>query len=343
MTEKPGSVDKAKALFAYFHKYESQFGDRSQFVKLEQRMGELFPEDPKLAHFKARFATTNFDPIAARIIVSPSAQLRPKNIMPSIEQRGSILNSPRPSVRQPNSPRQQFVNSPKRPLPVEDLDDSLNPPRKMQRGESPLKGAAGRRLNQQNRMQAAPISRDITFLLSQIPPSSAYDFPRFDSGNMVRFIRDIPVPDFASWKSNQDRAIRDNGARMPPSHARQVSADVTQYPFHGRNSPRPQSPFGASRGQIASAAATYRQSSLRPGSSGSGYEPPPPAAVYGQSAQPGPTPIGYGPPPTMMPTPDGNWPPPIYGAPPGGSQFPVPTPPFGQGPPPHDQYNGRYY
>ncbi|KAK2609740.1 hypothetical protein N8I77_003227 [Diaporthe amygdali] len=344
MTEKPGSADKAKALFAYFHKYESQFGDRSQFVKLEQRMAELFPDDPKLAHFKARFATANFDPIAARIIVSPSAQLRPKNIMPSIEQRGSVLNSPRPSVRQPNSPRQQFVNSPKRPLPVEDLDDSLNPPRKMQRGESPLKGAAGRRLNQQNRMQAAPISRDITFLLSQIPPASAYDFPRFNSGNMVRFIRDIPVPDFATWKSNQDRGIRDNGARMPPSHARQVSTDVTQYPFQGRNSPRPQSPFGASRGQIASAAATYRQSSLRPGSSGSGYEPPPPAAMYGQTAPPGaPPPLGYGPPPPMMPTPDGNWPPPIYGAPAGAPQFTVPTPPFGQGPPQHDQYNGRYY
>lgn len=344
MVEKPGSVEKAKALFAYFHKYESQFGDRSQFVKLEQRMAELFPEDPKLAHFKARFATANFDPIAARIIVSPSAQLRPKNIMPSIEQRGgSVLNSPRPSVRQPNSPRPQFVNSPKRPLPVEDFDDSLNPPRKMQRGESPLKGAAGRRLNQQNRMQAAPISRDITFLLSQIPPSSAYDFPRFDSGNMVRFLREIPVPDFASWKNNQDRGMRDNGGRMPPSHARQVSSDVSQYPFQGRNSPRPQSPFGASRGQIASAAATYRQSSLRPGSSGSGYEPPPPAAVYGQAGPGGPPPMGYGPPPSMVPTPDGSWPPPIYGAPPGQAQYTVPTPPFGQGPPQHDQYNGRYY
>ncbi|KAG8157678.1 hypothetical protein KVR01_012340 [Diaporthe batatas] len=342
MAEKPGSVEKAKALFAYFHKYESQYGDRSQFVKLEQRMAELFPEDPKLAHFKARFATANFDPIAARIIVSPSAQLRPKNIMPSIEQRASVLNSPRPSVRQPVSPRPQFVNSPKRPLPVEDLDDSLNPPRKMQRGESPLKGAAGRRLNQQNRMQAAPISRDITFLLSQIPPASAYDFPRFDSGNMVRFLREIPVPDFASWKNSQDRGTRDAGARIPPSHGRQVSADVTHYPFHGRNSPRPQSPFGASRGQIASAAATYRQSSLRPGSSGSGYEPPPPAAVYTQTAPPGAPAMGYGPPANMS-VPDSSWPPPIYGAPPGQAQYTVPAPPFGQAPPQHDQYNGRYY
>lgn len=346
LTEKPESVHKAKPLFAYLHKYESQFGDRSQIVKLEQRMAELFPEGPKLAHFKSRFSTEKFDPIAARIIVSPAAQLRPKHIIPSIEQRGSVLNSPRQPARQPNSPRPQFMNSPKRPLPADDFEESLNPPRKMQRGESPLKGAAGRRLNQQSRMQAAPISRDITFLLSQIPPPSAYDMPRFSPGNMVRLIRNTPVPDFGSWKSNQDRGGRDNGGRMaPPSHNRQVS-DVTQYPYHGRNSPnpagRPQSPFGMSRGQIASASATYRQSSLRPGSSGSGYEPPP--AGYGQNAPP--PPMAYGAPHTAIPTPDANgaWPPPpgMFGAPPP-PEFAVPPPGYGQAPPPQQPPYGRYY
>lgn len=345
LTEKPDSVHKAKPLFAYLHKYESQFGDRSQIVKLEQRMAELFPEDAKLSHFKARFSAERFDPIAARVIVSPAAQLRPKHIIPSIEQRASVVNSPRQAIRQPNSPRPQYTNSPKRPLPADDFEDSLNPPRKMQRGESPLKGAAGRRLNQQSRMQAAPISRDITFLLSQIPPPSAYDMPRFSPGNMVRLIRNTPVPDFGSWKSNQDRGNRDNGGRMaPPSHSRQVSTDVAH--FQGRSSPnpagRPQSPFGMSRGQIASASATYRQSSLRPGSSGSGYEPPPPA-VYGQSAPP---PMGYGAPPTMMPTPDANgtWPPPpgMFGTAPL-PDFAVPPPGYGQAPPPQQPPYGRYY
>ena len=309
-------------------------------------MAELFPEDAKLAHFKARFSTEKFDPIAARVIVSPAAQLRPKHILPSIEQRASVLNSPRQAARQPNSPRPQFTNSPKRPLPADDFEDSLNPPRKMQRGESPLKGAAGRRLNQQSRMQAAPISRDITFLLSQIPPPSAYDMPRFSPGNMVRLIRSTPVPDFGSWKSNQDKGIRDNGGRMqPPPHSRQVS-EIAQFPYQGRNSPnpagRPQSPFGMSRGQIASASATYRQSSLRPGSSGSGYEPPP--AVYGQNAAP--PPMVYGAPPAVNPTPDasGAWPPPpgMFGAPPP-SDFAAPPPGYGQAPPPQQPPYGRYF
>lgn len=37
------------------------------------------------------------------------------------------------------------------------------------------------------------------------------------------------------------------------THVRRAFADVTQHPSHGRNSPRPQSPLGASRGQTASA------------------------------------------------------------------------------------------
>ncbi|KAJ9148474.1 mRNA 3'-end-processing protein rna-14 [Pleurostoma richardsiae] len=196
LTQTPELVHKAKPLYAYFHKYESQYGELSQIAKLEKRMAELFPEDPKLAHFNARFSADRFDPIAARIIVSPTAQLRPKAIMPSIEQRASVLNSPRPSFRQQNSPRPQFLpmtNSPKRPFPGDEPED-LNPPRKLQRGESPLKGAAGRRLDQQRRMQGqssasyhtgpAPISRDITFLLGLIPPASSYESTRFNPNSM---------------------------------------------------------------------------------------------------------------------------------------------------------------
>lgn len=342
LTEKPASAHKARALFSYFHKYEAQFGDRSQVVKLEQRMAELFPKDPKLSHFTARFSSENFNPITAPIILSPAVQLRPKQILQSIERGASVLNSPRPSIRQPNSPRPTFMpstNSPKRPLPVDDFEESLNPPRKIQRGESPLKGAAGRRLGEQRRVQAAPLARDISFILGLIPPASTYTIPRFSAANMVRLIRDTHVPEFKTWKTQQEQG----GSRGPvpiAQHNRHASSDQSQYPYQLRDatgSGRPQSPFDVSRGRIASAASTYGQSSLRPGSSGSGYEPPP--AVYRQDAPP---PVGY-----PMPTPDvsGSWvpppQPPIYGAP-HPSDYAVPSP-YGQAAPPQQPPYPRYY
>lgn len=341
VAEKPGSAHKARALFTYFHKYESQYGDRSQIVKLEQRMSELFPDDPKLKHFAARFLSDNFDPIAARIIVSPT-QMRMKSIMPSIEQRASsVVNSPRPSVRQANSPRPQFMpstNSPKRPLPMDDFEESLNPPRKMMRGESPLKGAAGRRLDQQRRVQAAPIARDITFLLGLLPTTSSYNITRFSAAEMARLVNNTFIPEGKDWKGP---ATRGDGRLQLATHNRQVSSG--QYPY-SRDSPsagRPQSPFDMSRGRIAPAASTYQQSSLRPGSSGSGaYEPP---AAYRQDAPP---PMMYGQPP-VVPTPDnsGAWPPVqphMYGAPPPGD-YSVPNP-YGQVQPTQQPpFGGRYY
>lgn len=297
-TQNPEHVHKAKPLYAYFHKYESQFGELSQIALLEKRMAELFPEDPKLAHFSARYSTDKFDPIAARIIVSPTTQLRPKLLVPSIEQGTSLQNSPRPppfaAARQ--SPAPTFLpatNSPKRPFPVDDFDEP-NPPRKIQRndhgefqrGASPLKGAAGRRLDQQRRMQGqgaaaysaapAPIARDITFLISQIPRADLYDHYRLNPAKMTNLLRDTPVPEYSVWKNN-----------------RQTSDYPGQYGFQSRDSPapvggpRPLSPYigEGARGRMQPVPAPYRQASMRPGSSGS-YEPPP--AVYAQAGPPPP-------------------------------------------------------
>ncbi|EAQ83277.1 hypothetical protein CHGG_09681 [Chaetomium globosum CBS 148.51] len=237
LTQKPELVHKAKPLYSYFHKYESQFGELAQIAKLEKRMAELFPEDPKLAHFTARYSTDKFDPITARIIVSPVTQLRPKLLMPSIEQGTSLQNSPRPPPFATRaSPAPQFLpatNSPKRPLPADDFDE---PPRKIQRndfgefqrGASPLKGAAGRRLDQQRRMQGqgvtsytttpAPIARDITFLMGQIPRADFYDFQRFDPTKVTNLLRETTEPAAACRLLPLPRTDKVLCGRVPAIH-----------------------------------------------------------------------------------------------------------------------------
>ena len=230
-------VSKAKPLYAFFHKYESEYGELSQIAKLEKRMAEVYPEDPRLATFAARYSAEGFDPTAVRIIVSPSKQMRPKStgplIMQSIEQPTSIQNSPRPHFVQEASPRPQYLqatNSPKRPFQIEDSDD-LNRPRKLARGESPLKGAAGRRLDQQKRLQqgtptwqsnAPPfvVPRDITFLLSIIPRADLYTSTKFSPEALVRLLRETIVPDFSTWKTARDQSQppvqRYDGTRSNP-------------------------------------------------------------------------------------------------------------------------------
>lgn len=167
-------------------------------------MNDLFPEDPMLMHFARRFITHGFDPTAIRPIISPATQAQPK-ALPSIETPQSAQNSP-------PSRFIQISNSPKRPLLADESDNEANRPRKVPRGESPLKGAAGRRLDQQKRnlqpnnapnnqgqhIQQAPppplLPRDVLFLLSIIPKAETYHATRFKPDQMVRLLRETTIP-----------------------------------------------------------------------------------------------------------------------------------------------------
>ncbi|KAF2685690.1 Suf-domain-containing protein [Lentithecium fluviatile CBS 122367] len=216
LTQKLENVHRAKPLFIFFHDYESQFGELAQITKLEQRMATLFPEDPQLQRFSSRFANPTFDPTAMRPIISPRTQMRPvmpAGVMPTVEEPHSAvvphtLMQQEQRVASPailNSPRLCHLlpatNSPKRPL--EDAENDQ--PRKMVRGESPIKGAAGRRLAaaRGNPMVGgntpvaapAPLPREINFLFSIIPPAHTYgDTTRFNPEALVQLLRHITLP-----------------------------------------------------------------------------------------------------------------------------------------------------
>ncbi|KAL8947943.1 MAG: hypothetical protein Q9222_005823 [Ikaeria aurantiellina] len=187
-TSKAENLQRAKPLYAFFHDFESKYGELAQVIKLEKRMKDLFPDDPALSHFSRRFTQPGFDPTAIRPIISPATQARSRplqGIDASIPPSGS--SPPRIS---------QLTNSPKRPLPSDDSDNDGERPRKLARGESPLKGAAGRRLEQQKRNQQpqGPPQFDqplppppppslpaaLTHILSNLPKASHYPaHPRF--------------------------------------------------------------------------------------------------------------------------------------------------------------------
>lgn len=272
LVSKPETLHKARPLYAYFHKYESQYGELSQISKLEARMVELFPNDPKLKYFTSRYSSDSFDPVAAPIIISKAVQMRPRQLLPAMEQPVSVRGSI-PPPRHEHSPRPQFIRataSPKRPFGID--DDELNPPKRLARGVSPLKGAAGRRLDQQRRNQTSALHRDITFLLGILPPSHTYDAHKLNPAAMTTLLRDTQLPDYASWKAKTGG----------------------QYLFTAPTNNRPLSPYG----RMASATG-YRNSPLRT-ESGSGYATnpyaPPDATAAALSWQP-PASSGYGVPP----------------------------------------------
>lgn len=233
LSQKPETLHKAKPLYAFFYAFEAQHGELNQIIKLEKRMSDLFPEDPTLWSFSQRFTHEGFDPTAIRLIISPSTQARPR-MMPSIE-----------AVSAPNSPPYQLAqpaNSPKRPLPFEEVDAEALRPRKFARGESPLKGAAGRRLDQQKRsrlpneivqhegqnntyMLPPPmLPREVLFLLSIIPKASTYHATRFKPEEMVKLIRDTHIPSSVNQSRGQLPPVS-NGVGMP--HGTQMHP--TQY------------------------------------------------------------------------------------------------------------------
>jgi cleavage stimulation factor subunit 3 len=198
----PEQVAKAKPLFAFLHDYESKYGELAQVQSLEERMKKHFPEDPNLKLFSARYSTPTFDAMNVHPIISP-LQLQPLHVavMPSIEARGEIINSPIQNVIDSIT-----TNSPKRPFP-DDFDEGG--PRKIARGESPLKGAAGRRMNQQTqRPPNLPVTLPLPafpppppvlhpalhWMLSILPPASTYVDTRFDATRMMELMRDIKLP-----------------------------------------------------------------------------------------------------------------------------------------------------
>lgn len=191
-------------------------------MKIEQRMTVLFPEDPQLQRFASRFSGPAFDPTTTRPIISPRTQMRPAipaGVMPTVEEHQPVMApavavAPHTLIQQDqrvaspaiiNSPRlahlNPVVNSPKRPL--DDVPDEQ--PRKIARGESPIKGAAGRRLDAARRNQMvggntpvaapAPLPREINFLLSVIPSAKAYgDTARFNPEKLVDLLRTSSLP-----------------------------------------------------------------------------------------------------------------------------------------------------
>lgn len=162
LTSKPDTIPKSKPLYLYMADHESHYGDLPQITKLEKRMHDLFPEDPSLSRFAHRFKTgsgiSSFDPCLIRPVISPSSQMKPKLLVPpgpppvqqSVEHVPTNTQNILSNTGVVAAAQQQYTASPKRPFDA-DLSEQEGPVRKIPRGESPLKGAAGRRQQQRQR------------------------------------------------------------------------------------------------------------------------------------------------------------------------------------------------
>lgn len=214
LTAKPESVAKSKPLYLFMHDHESQYGDMSQITKLEKRMGDLFPEDPSLARFAHRFrngtGSQTFDPCVVRPVISPATQMRPKGLLPiaplpSVEV-DMTAKIPVPSAIPVAAQQSSYMQSPKRPLDSAADSEAEQPARKLARGESPLKGAAGRRQQQRQRAEgygsqsvqqggAKPLPREVNVLLSMIPNASTWSaaLPKLDPDRMVSVIQSMDL------------------------------------------------------------------------------------------------------------------------------------------------------
>ncbi|EPS44637.1 hypothetical protein H072_1418 [Dactylellina haptotyla CBS 200.50] len=165
----------------------------------------VFALDPQLKLFQGRHSYKVLNPSSFSPVVSPT-QIRPK---------GSVI---RPPVALPE-------RSPKRQADDSDGDVSKNErPRKIPRGESPIKGAAGRRLmDQQKRAAAAAAaSREqesrqthhakhssmsgqqvsqqptlpdsIMYLLTMLPSAHSYRSVRFSPEEIFKLLLSLNIP-----------------------------------------------------------------------------------------------------------------------------------------------------
>lgn len=115
-------------------------------------MAALYLEDVKLKLFAYRIKSVDthektFDPTTVQHIVSPATQAKARASLPEVTSQNALPSIEATAVDSPRSdPALSYSNSPKRAYQADESDNDLYPPRKFIRGESPLKGAAGRRL-----------------------------------------------------------------------------------------------------------------------------------------------------------------------------------------------------
>ena len=269
MTQKEETKPKAKPIFALFHNYEALYGELEQIKKLEKRISALYPEDPQLVLFGRRHAEAGFDPCAVRPVVSPKMQTQPK-ISTLIEQvtkeNVSPQGSPRPGFAAfasgPDSPHP----SPKRPL---DDSDNEMPARKIARGDSPLKGAAGRRLDAARRTTLKneltpttthaqlppqpppppPIPRPVYDLLRVIPHANTYTASRFDAQKMAQLLRSVDMSKADLARANAQYQSQQQPS-APPSYPQQ---STPQYYYNQAPQPTPQPSYGQQQAYFGNA------------------------------------------------------------------------------------------
>ncbi|KAL8858414.1 MAG: hypothetical protein Q9178_005095 [Gyalolechia marmorata] len=298
LTSKSENVARAKPLYAFFHDFESKYGELTQIIKLEKRMKDHFPDDPSLSHFSRRFVQPGFDPTAIRPIISPATQTRPK----------PIQNSDLPPPSQVSPPRHgQKPSSPKRALPLDESDTDAERPRKLARGESPLKGAAGRRLEQQKRsqqpqydpvlLQPPPPSLPpaIMHVLSNLPRASHYPLhPRFIPHKVVEHVQKMNLESARRVQPPGSSQQQGPPLPMPPRPPQQMGQPLGQYPPSMPPGPPVGTPNPYNGGYPnfpphSQPPSTYPQQHQMPASSGNQYFSGPngQAAGYGMTVQQG--------------------------------------------------------
>ena len=153
--------DKSRPLLEYMHSFESHYGDLDKIHKVEKRLREMFPSEQDVTMFSNRFALPSFDALAVQLVISPT-QARPTTAASATDPGAPMVPQSVPSIEEPGKsspsrlelgPHGPYVASPKRAL--EDSDNDT-PARKFMRAESPLKGAAGRRIQNQTGPPAPP-------------------------------------------------------------------------------------------------------------------------------------------------------------------------------------------
>lgn len=208
-------------------------------------MRDLFPDDPQLALFSQRFVVSGFDPTAIRPTLSPT-QIRPKGVAAlSIEHASLAQGSPHPSIAQP---MQGVTNSPKRPL--DDSDNESLHPRKIARSDSPLKGAAGRRLEaakrtplvQVNGPSAVPapptIPPTLMHWLHVLPKASSWNTTPFIPEKIAELIRNADL-DRADLSGTANRPLLQAMAHAAPSGMPQPSMpSYSQYSYGSSANPQ---------------------------------------------------------------------------------------------------------
>ncbi|KAJ3999710.1 hypothetical protein F5050DRAFT_880660 [Lentinula boryana] len=225
------TAEESRPIWERWARYEHQYGDLEASQKIDQRMAELYPNDPPIKRFAQRHIYLGLDAIASRDI---GARVRKENssrgdTLSSITSSNDRSSSSNSLLKRQSSPehekrrgehggqKRQRNLSPSRERERERWDGAS---RRRSPGPPPEKERSFRRQEKErDEEKTVVLPQALSWFIGQLPAPSNFDGPVFRTEDLINLFKNAVIPSTTRPRSPPAPPPPRTGGRPPPDYS----------------------------------------------------------------------------------------------------------------------------